>query len=208
MAVKVKMCGFKTLADAQAACEAGADALGFNFYPKSPRFIEVKKAAAIVRELPPFVAAVGLFVNPTIGDIQHAVMNCRLDYLQLHGDIDDGLLDMLPRDKVILACPMRDARSLKQLGGRRVSAYLLDATKPGLHGGTGETFRWDLAVKAKQYDRPIILAGGLTPANVADAIRQTTPWAVDTASGVETSPGKKSAKLMREFVLAAKKEVI
>jgi len=204
MSVKVKICGITSLADAKAAVEAGADALGFNFYPKSPRFIELPKAASIIREMPPFVSIVGLFVEPQVADIQRAVLKARLDQLQLHGDVDDSLLDLFPRDKVILACAIKDARSLKALAVRRAGAFLLDAYKPGLHGGTGQSFRWDLALRAQSLGRPIILAGGLTPANVAEAIRSAKPWAVDVASGVELSPGKKDAKLMREFVLAAK----
>jgi phosphoribosylanthranilate isomerase len=207
MSVKVKICGITSLADALAACEAGADALGFNFYPASPRFIPLDQAAAIIRELPPFVSIVGLFVDPTVQGVQHAALKCRLDQLQFHGQVDESLLDLFPRDKVILACPVKDARSLKALQNRRAGAYLLDADKPGLHGGTGQTFRWDLGLKAKSLGRPIILAGGLNPSNVAEAIRQARPWAVDTASGVELSPGKKSPELMREFVLAAKAEV-
>jgi phosphoribosylanthranilate isomerase len=207
MSVKVKICGITNEADALAACEAGADALGFNFYPESPRAIPLDKAAAIIRELPCFVSIVGLFVDPNIAMVQAAALKCRLDQLQLHGQVDDGLLDLLPRDKVILACPVKDARSLKALQGRRAGAFLLDAAKPGLHGGTGQSFRWDLALKAQSLGRPIILAGGLTPANVAEAIRIAKPWAVDVASGVELSPGKKSPKLMREFVLAAKAAV-
>jgi phosphoribosylanthranilate isomerase len=204
MTVKIKFCGFTRLSDALVACELGADALGFNFFPKSPRFLELKKAAGIIREMPPFVSTVGLFVDPQVHEIQRAVMTCRLDYLQFHGEVPDSLLDMFPKDKIILAQGIKDARSLKQLQGRKAAAYMLDAYVPGQHGGTGKTFRWDLAVKAQALGKPIILAGGLTPDNVASAIQKTQPWAVDAASGVERSPGIKDTKKMAAFVAAVR----
>jgi phosphoribosylanthranilate isomerase len=204
--VRVKICGITSPLDAKAAVEAGADALGFNFYEKSPRYVDLRQAAGIIAKLPPFVSTVAVFVNPTLEKVQRVLMNCRIDSLQFHGDESPAFLAQFPADKVIKALPVKDKASLKGLKAfRQSAALLLDAYHPKLKGGTGKAFNWDLAKQAKRFGRPVILAGGLNPQNVAEAVVQARPFAVDTASGVEISPGKKDAQKMRAFVANAKK---
>jgi phosphoribosylanthranilate isomerase len=203
VSTKVKICGITNLADAQAAVEAGADALGFNFYEQSPRFITLKTAAEISQQLPPFVMRVGVFVNAPEDFILRAIREVGLTMLQFHGDETSefctqfGLMSMK-------AIRVRDAESLSQLENFQTAAFLLDAhSKNGL-GGTGETFNWDLAIEAQKFGKPIFLAGGLTPGNVADAIRKVQPFGVDVSSGVESAPGKKDHAKVKAFIAAAK----
>jgi len=203
MKTQVKICGITNLADAQAAVEAGADALGFNFYEKSPRFVSLETAAEISKQLPPFVLRVGVFVNPAAELVTRAIGDCNLSLLQFHGEETSefctqfGLMSLK-------AFRVRDAESLKQLADFQTDAFLLDAhSKHGL-GGTGEKFNWDLAVAAQQFGKPIFLAGGLTPENVADAVKKVRPFAVDVSSGVESAPGKKDAAKMLAFIEAVR----
>jgi phosphoribosylanthranilate isomerase len=205
MKTRVKICGITNHADAQAAVEAGADALGFNFYEKSPRHISLEKAAEISKQLPPFVMRVGVFVNAPEDFVLRTIREGNLTMLQFHGDeppefcTQFGLMTMK-------AFRIRDAESLKQIPNYQTEAYLLDAhSKSGL-GGTGETFNWDLAVEAQKLGKPIFLAGGLTPENVAGAVRQVQPFAVDVSSGVESAPGKKDAAKVRAFIAAVRAE--
>jgi len=203
MSVRVKICGITNLADAQVAVEAGADALGFNFYEKSPRFISTKDAVEISRALPLFTLRVGVFVNPLEDLVQRAIGECSLSLLQFHGDeppdfcTQFGLMSMK-------AFRVRDASSLKELPNYRTDAWLLDAYSPEVVGGTGEKFNWNLAVEAQKLGKPIFLAGGLTPENVAEAIRQVQPFGVDVSSGVEIAPSKKDAAKVRAFIQAAR----
>jgi phosphoribosylanthranilate isomerase len=203
MSVRVKICGITNRADAQVAVEAGADALGFIFYDRSPRFIPTKVAAEISRALPPFTLRVGVFVNPAEELVRRALSECGLNLLQFHGDeppefcTQFGLMSMK-------AFRMRDAGSLAELPKYPTDAWLLDAYSPDTLGGTGEKFNWDLAVEAQKPGKPIFLAGGLTPENVAEAIRQVRPFGVDVSSGVESSPGKKDPAKVRAFIKAAK----
>jgi phosphoribosylanthranilate isomerase len=203
MSVKVKICGITNTADALAAVQAGADALGFMLYDGSPRRIAVGAAADIVRQLPPFVIKVGVFVDAAEDLVRRAIGECGLNLLQFHGEerpeycLQFGLMSMK-------AFRIRDADSLKALPGYPTEAWLLDAYVPGKSGGTGETFNWDLAARAKQQGRPIFLAGGLTPANVAEAIRRVQPYGVDVSSGVEVSPGRKDHEKVRAFIAAAR----
>lgn len=203
MSVIVKICGITNPADALAAAEAGADALGFMFYGPSPRHVTIAQAADIIRQLPPFIVKTGVFVNPSEDLVSEAITRCGLNLLQFHGDetlefcTQFGLMSMK-------AFRIRDAASLDALKNYPTDAWLLDAFTPGKHGGTGETFNWDLAVEARKLGRPIFLAGGLTAENVADAIRKVAPYAVDVSSGVEMTPGKKDAEKVRKFVQAAK----
>jgi phosphoribosylanthranilate isomerase len=204
MTTRVKVCGITSADDALAAAEAGADALGFNFYRESPRFIELKKAAAIVQKLPPFVTPVALFVNATLAQVRQALGACRWGALQFSGDEDEDLLLSFPPDLVLRTVRLKDKRGLKAaLGTPRCAGLLVDAAVPGSYGGTGALARWDLAA-AIAAQRTVILAGGLTPSNVAEAVRQVRPWGVDVASGVEKAPGRKDAVKMREFIRAAK----
>jgi phosphoribosylanthranilate isomerase len=203
MSVRVKICGITNLADAQAAAEAGADALGFVFYEKSPRFVSMKTAAEIAKQLPPFITRAGVFVNPAGELVLKAIAECGLNLLQFHGDeppefcMQFGLMSMK-------AFRIRDAGSLKELPKYKTDAWLLDAYSSDTLGGTGAVFNWDLAVEAQKTGRPIFLAGGLTPENVADAVRKVQPFGVDVSSGVESSPGKKDHAKVRAFINAVK----
>ena len=203
MTTKVKICGITNLADALAAVEAGADALGFMFYEASPRFVPPKVAAEIVRALPPFVAKVGVFVNASADAVTSIVEECGLDTLQFHGDEPPEFCRRF-RLKTIKAFRVRDARSLEQMAAYQSEAWLLDTFVAGKLGGTGEPFNWDLAREAGRRNSRVILAGGLTPANVAQAVRQVRPFAVDVSSGVELSLGTKDPARIRAFIAAAK----
>jgi phosphoribosylanthranilate isomerase len=200
---RVKICGITNLADAQTAVEAGADALGFNFYDKSPRFVTIQRAAEITKQIPPFVMRVGVFVNAPEEFVLRAIAEAGLTMLQFHGDeppefcVQFGLMSMK-------AFRIRDEKSLAELPKFQTDAYLLDAFSPEARGGTGEKFNWDLAVEAQKFGKPIFLAGGLTPENVADAVRKVNPFGVDVASGVESSPGKKDPAKVKAFIAAAK----
>lgn len=206
MSVRVKICGITSLDDALAAADAGVDALGFNFYAKSPRYVSLAKAAGIMKKMPPFVSRVGVFVNPSQGEVERALASARFDWLQFHGDEDADFVSRFPGDMVIKAVRVSDKKDLKGLNAfRGCAAFLLDAYSAEAYGGTGKAFRWDIALEAKKrYQRPVILAGGLTPQNVAEAVKKVKPWAVDTASGVESAPGKKDREKVRQFVAAAK----
>ena len=203
METKVKICGVTTVVDALAAAEAGADMIGLMFYEQSPRHITLAQAAEISRALPPFVLRVGVFVNPQEALVTRAIGECNLSLLQFHGDETSefctqfGLMSMK-------AIRVRDAESLKTLENFQTDAFLLDAhSKSGL-GGTGEKFNWDLAVAAQKFGKPIFLAGGLTPENVAEAVKKVQPFGVDVSSGVESAPGKKDHAKLKAFIEAAK----
>ena len=199
MSTRVKICGITNLADAKVAVEAGADALGFNFYEKSPRYVSLKTAAAISKQLPPFVMRVGVFVNAPEELVLRAISEVGLTMLQFHGDeppefcAQFGLMS-------IKAFRIRDGESLKQIPHYQTDAYLLDAYSAEARGGTGEKFNWDLAVAAQKFGKPIFLAGGLTPENVAEAVRKVRPFGVDVSSGVEAAPGKKDHAKIRAFI--------
>lgn len=200
--VKVKICGITSLEDALAAVEAGADALGFVFYPPSPRHILPEQAAEIIRRLPPFVQTVGLFVNAELSIVNATADRCGLDVVQLHGDESPGYCESVRR-RVIKAFRVRDISSLDSLPQYQVSGCLLDAWSPAAPGGTGQSFNWEIAAAAAAQ-RPIILAGGLTPDNVAEAVRRVQPYAVDVSSGVECAPGRKDIDKVRTFITRAR----
>ncbi len=204
MTVKVKICGITRLEDALGALEAGADALGFIFHEPSPRFLTVAAAWQIIRRLPPFVSKVGVFVNATEASVDRAVSECGLDTLQFHGDEPPEFCQGFSPAKIIKAFRIRSADSLSALTSYATDAWLLDGYFPGKPGGAGARFNWDLAVRAKTLGRPIILAGGLTPDNVAEAVRQVQPYSVDVSSGVESTPGRKDPAKVRSFLAAAK----
>jgi phosphoribosylanthranilate isomerase len=201
--VRVKICGLTRLEDALAAVRLGADALGFNFWPGSRRFIAPAAAREIVRRLPPLVTAVGVFVDPSREEVLRAVEISGVVVAQLHGDEPPAFCAALPLP-VLKAIRVRDTASLEALGAYQVAGFLLDSASPG-YGGSGATFDWSLAAAAAAA-RPVILAGGLGPANVAAAVRAVRPFAVDVASGVESAPGVKDEQLMRRFIEAAKEE--
>jgi len=202
MRVKVKICGITNLADAQAAVEAGADVLGFVFHEPSPRFASIEVAAGIIRELPPFIIKAGVFVNAPEEFVFRAIRECGLNLLQFHGDEPPDYCQQFGLMS-LKAFRIRDAASLQALRHYPTDAWLLDAYNPDRLGGTGETFSWELAREAQTWGRPIFLAGGLTPENVAKAIRCARPYGVDVSSGVEAAPGRKDHAKVKAFIQAA-----
>ena len=203
MSTRVKICGITNLADAQVAVAAGADALGFNFYEKSPRFIPTAVAAGISRALPPYTLRTGVFVNPSEELVRRAIGECGLNLLQFHGDEPPDFCTQFGLMS-IKAFRIRDAASLNELSKYPTDAWLLDAYVSDTFGGTGEKFNWNLAIEAQRAGKPVFLAGGLTPENVAEAVHQVQPFGVDVSSGVESSPGRKDPVKVRAFIKSAK----
>jgi len=203
MSVKVKICGLTNLADAQAAVEAGADLLGFIFAEKSPRRMTMEGVAAFVRHLPLHVLRVGVFVDPAEELVMQATRACGLNLLQFHGDESPEFCTQFGLMSV-KAFRVRDEQSLAALPAYHTDAWLLDTYSETQAGGTGQTFNWDLATAAKEHGRPIFLAGGLTPDNVAEAVRRVQPFAVDVSSGVEAEPSRKDHAKVAAFIRAAK----
>lgn len=203
MAVRVKICGITRLQDLHAACNAGADALGFVFYEKSPRHVSIAAAAALLRELPPFVQSVGLFVNAEPAFIESVLQAAPLDLLQFHGDERPADCARFGRPYIKAERVNRESDLLKCAADFDAArGFLLDAWVPGMPGGTGERFDWSLIPPA--LPKPVILSGGLTPDNVAEAVRRVRPWAVDVSSGVEVTKGIKDAYLIAQFIAKAK----
>lgn len=198
----IKICGIKTLIDALAAIDAGVDFLGFNFYPKSVRFIEKEICAEITSVLKreyPQIKLVGVFVNSAVGEVKNILETCSLDLAQLHGDeTPEMFAQLVPRVfKAFRGIPS-DITGYER---NESPALLVDAAVKGVYGGSGVTADWLAAAElAKRY--PLLLAGGLTPGNVADAVRQVRPWGVDVASGVESAAGEKDVSKMKAFVQA------
>ncbi len=208
--MKVKICGIHSLADAQAAVAAGADLLGFNFYPPSPRYIAPEECAplvAAVRRVVPAVVLVGVFVNAGAAQVREIVQGCGLDLAQLSGDESAETLAELGESAFKALRPASEealAEAVRRYPRRAgAPAWLIDAYRSGAYGGTGQIADWGLARRLAQQ-APLLLAGGLKPDNVGAAIRQVRPWGVDVASGVEAAPGVKDAELMRAFVQAAR----
>jgi len=199
--VRVKICGITSAADAQAAIEAGANLLGFNFYEKSPRHIAEDQAAEIRARLPKKIKAVGIFVNRLPADVIALRSSLELDAVQLHGDESpETVAEIAPVVPVIKAFRVEPEFPLTTLDKyARAFAFLFDAAHTDQYGGTGRTTDWDVARRASS-SRRIILAGGLKVENVAAAVRIVRPYGIDVASGVETSPGKKDHGLLREFI--------
>jgi len=196
--IKIKICGITNLDDALAATGAGADALGFNFYKKSPRYVEPEKAAEIIHQLPPFVMPVAVFVNEREEKIRDIQFTTGIKVLQFHGDERPEFCDRFA-SRVIKAFQVKDKDSLKHMAHYHVGALLLDSYREDLRGGTGETFDWHLAVVAKTFGR-VILAGGLTPENVAEAVKLVQPYGVDVAGGVEKEQGTKDHAKIKKFI--------
>jgi phosphoribosylanthranilate isomerase len=203
METRVKICGVTNVADALAAAEAGADMIGLMFYEHSPRHISLATAEEISRALPPFVLRVGVFVNPAEELVLRAIGDCNLSLLQFHGDEPSEFCTQFGLMSV-KALRVHAAESLKALKNFHTDAFLLDAFSSTTPGGTGEKFNWDLAAEAQKFGKPIFLAGGLTPENVADAVKKVRPFAVDVSSGVESAPGKKDAAKVRAFITAVR----
>lgn len=200
--VKVKICGITSIEDAQAAVRAGADALGFVFAP-SPRRIAPERAKEIIELLPPFVSAVGVFVDEDPARVGEIVSLCGLDYAQFHGEEPPGVCNAFA-GRAIKAVRVRDVDSLRNLDRYRVRAFLLDSHIEGKRGGTGVSFPWELAGMARAPGRTIILSGGLNCENAAQAIKIAMPYAVDASSSVESEPGRKDRARMEEFIRIAK----
>jgi phosphoribosylanthranilate isomerase len=204
--MKVKICGITNVEDAEVAVRAGADALGFVMYRKSPRFVEPAVARTIVAGLPPFVLAVGVFVNEEADRVRGFVDECGFALVQLHGDESALYCQNLGRP-TLKAIRLKDRGAFLALaefhGRANVRGFLIDAFSDQAYGGTGKTVDWSLAQEAA-LSTPIILAGGLTPANVADTISHVRPYGVDVSSGVEQRPGKKDPDKVKAFIQAAR----
>jgi len=204
--MKVKICGITNAEDAQVAVLAGADALGFVFYSKSPRFVEPKVAKQIISGLPPFVLPIGVFVNEEPKVVRNVMEECGLALAQLHGDETPAYCESLEHP-VLRGIRLRDRGSFLAMaeykGRAGVRGFVVDAFSESAYGGTGKTTEWDLAIEAARA-APILLAGGLTPENVQEAIQKVKPYGVDVSSGVEASPGKKDPAKVQAFIHAAK----
>lgn len=210
---RIKICGITSVADGLCVARAGADAVGLNFCLSSPRYIELGLAREIVAELPGCITRVGVFVNAPVAEVGRIAQELRLNYVQLHGDEPPEYLAQLASLPVIrafrgntdfrpVAAYLTACRSL----GHPPAAILVDAFQAGQYGGTGQSPDWSAVAKARVSwdDIPLVLAGGLQPTNVATAIERVRPMAVDTASGVESSPGRKAANQVANFVAAAR----
>jgi phosphoribosylanthranilate isomerase len=204
--ITVKVCGITNAEDAMAAVEAGADALGFIFYEKSPRYVEPAVAGRIISELPPLVMPVGVFVNERLSTVRSVMDICGLAMAQLHGDENASYCHELSRP-AMKALRLKDRGSLLALaeyqGRGGVRGFVLDAFSEVAYGGTGEVTDWGLAAEVAK-STPVLLAGGLTPDNVAEAIRSVRPYGVDVSSGVESAPGKKDHAKVRAFLDAVR----
>jgi phosphoribosylanthranilate isomerase len=200
MRVRVKICGITNYEDAAMALELGADALGFNFYPPSPRYVECAVARDIIRRLPPFAATVGVFVNVAHpAEVDRSARAAGVQVLQLHGDEPADYCRGLAAWPLIKAVRVHEAWVPESLLGFPAQAFLLDSRDERIFGGTGMTFDWTLARRAPTGLK-IVLAGGLNPANVAQAIRSVRPYGVDACSGVEVSPGRKDPAKLAAFM--------
>jgi phosphoribosylanthranilate isomerase len=197
---RVKVCGITTWTDASCAIDCGADALGFNFYPRSPRYISPRAAGRIIARLPKHVARVGVFVNEPIEVVLRARIVAGINLAQLHGEeLPDLVARVAERLVTIKAFRVSPKFRLAELGRfKAADAYLLDGYSPRARGGTGRVVDWRLIRRARRFG-PIILAGGLNAENVAEAVRRGGPAAVDVNSGVESAPGRKDPKKLRAF---------
>lgn len=206
MRTRVKICGITRIEDALTAAKAGADAIGLVFYPPSPRNVSVERAAEIAAALPAFVTKTALFVNPTAQQVEQVLAKVPIDLLQFHGD-ESGVFCRQFACSYIKAIPMKESVNLQDVVKEYEDAtgILLDTYKKGVPGGTGESFNWDRV--PQDFNKPIILAGGLTPENAAQAIQTTKPWALDVSGGVEVQKGIKSPEKIRNFMQQATSKV-
>jgi phosphoribosylanthranilate isomerase len=205
----IKICGIKTVDDALAAMDAGADLLGFNFYPKSPRCIDVGKCRDIMSVMRKYghMTYVGLFVNASVAEVRATIETCGLSLAQLHGDETPAILKALDGKAFKAFRGVPEAERIDGFARSNSPALLVDAAVKGAYGGTGVTADWSAAAElAKKY--PLLLAGGLTPDNVGEAVRQVKPWGVDVASGVEARPGEKDPGKMIAFIRAVRDATI
>ena len=199
---KIKICGITNLDDAFLALDLGADALGFIFYSDSKRYISSEDALRIISKLPPFVTTVGVFVNQGVEELKSMKREIGFDLFQLHGDEDPGYCRKLG-NSVIKAIVVKDCISQGDIDAFPVQALLFDAYSTAEFGGTGRSFNWEL-LKGIALSKSVILSGGLTPENVAEAIDIVNPYAVDVSSGVEDYPGKKNPVKLKAFIAAVR----
>ncbi len=202
--VLIKICGITNVDDALAAVEAGADALGFNFYPKSPRYIAPGEVRRIIEQLPQEVLCAGVFVNEDADSLQRIVHEAGLGAAQLHGDESPEFCRDLRGVMRIKALRVGEDFLAEEVTRFGTEAILLDAFTKDAFGGTGRTFDWEVARRARELVPKLFLAGGLTTENVSEAVRAVRPFAVDVCSGVETAPGRKSQRLVKNFIEAAR----
>ena len=202
--VFVKFCGIKNELDARAAIECGADALGFNLYPGSTRFIQWQREQAWIRELPAEISRIAVVVNPTLDEAWRLLEMDIFDGLQLHGEESREFCESLVNNRkpVLKALRLKNVELLQRLSDYPVFGFLIDSHREGAFGGTGKRFEWTL-LKRAHLDKPLIVAGGLTPENVGNAVRELRPHAVDVATGIENEGGGKDRKKMQDFVAAA-----
>lgn len=205
MKLKVKICGITNIQDALQSVWCGADVLGFVFYKESPRYIKPKQAKEIIEILPPWIFKIGLFVDEKVTTVKKIAKDCKLDFIQLHGNEGTVYLKKLKDFRIIKAVRIKDKSDLKNLDDLPSEMLLFDTFSKEVFGGTGKTFDWKLDREIKKTRKPYIISGGLTPYNVQKAIKKFLPYAVDVSSGVEKSPGKKDKKLLKEFIENAKK---
>jgi phosphoribosylanthranilate isomerase len=201
--IEVKICGITNREDALTAVQAGADGLGFIFYPSSPRFVKPDQAREITQGLPGSICRVGVFVDQAPEEVRRIMRFCGLDLIQLHGTESSDYCALFPSSVLIKAVSLAKEEDLAVLGDYPVKAILMDAGGPGKPGGTGRTCDWSLAKKAGERHR-LILAGGLHPDNILSALETVCPRAVDVGSGVEARPGKKDSGKVRELVAVVK----
>lgn len=197
--MEIKICGITNIPDALLAAECGADALGFIFYTKSPRYVVPQKAKEIIQKLPRGMSKVGVFVNHEIKQVKQIAQFCGLDLIQLHGDESPEYCAQFPASCLIKAVSPKTGEALREIRKFPVGAILMDGCNPGHYGGTGKISDWGLARKVKKV-HPLILAGGLNKKNIGQAIETVRPQAVDVNSGAEISPGKKDHRKIKEIV--------
>jgi phosphoribosylanthranilate isomerase len=200
--IAVKICGVTRPEDAEAAVEAGADLIGLNFWPRSRRYVTIDQAVLVASAIPGDVKKVGVFVNAARPAVEETMLRVGLDLVQFHGDEDPDYCDAFS-PRWLRAVRVRSESDLREIARYQTDLILLDSSTPG-YGGSGETFDWSLARSAKSYGKKILLAGGLTPENVASAVREARPWGVDVAGGVESAPGIKDRDKIVRFIDAAK----
>lgn len=201
--VKIKICGITNVEDALMAIEYGADALGFIFYPQSRRYVPPEKAKSIIDKLPPLTLRIGVFVDAEPETIMKTVNECRLDGVQFHGNESPEFCSKFRRRVIKGIRPQRE-EEVANIAEYKVDAFLVDSYHPDVMGGTGTTFDWELAVAAKMFGVPVILAGGLNPKNVAEAVRLVKPYGIDVCTGVETFQGKKDPEKLKDFIEQAR----
>lgn len=205
MRVRVKFCGITSIEDRDSAIIAGADAIGLVFFKDSPRFVTLEEAEGILKDIPPFISAVGVFVNEDLEFIEECVERCNLNAVQLHGDEDvKYCLKFKSLNfkgvKLIKGIRIKNRESLVDIENCPSDAIILDAYKKGIYGGTGQGFDRSLAVIAREYGKHIIISGGLNPDNAYKIIKEVKPYGVDVSSGIESSPGRKNIELMERFI--------